>query len=164
MASIRESDLPGIGHKIQMETNNGDKVVVIIHDDGKRQIFLFDRNDPEESIAVAALDDGESRRLAAIIGGMTYTPKALQSLEVELDDLMIDWYKVPSEANSTGKTIGELQLRQKTGASIIAIVEPNKEKKLNPGPSQVIQEHATLVVTGSREHVRASYHSLFWPA
>ena len=155
MYQIRESDLPGIGHKFQMETNSGDKLVVVIHGDGKRQIFTFRPDDPEESELVATLDDEEARKLAAIIGGMTYTPKALQSLEVELDDLVIDWYKVPADAKAAGKTIGELQMRQKTGASIIAIVEPSKQKLLNPGPSAAIQRHATLVVIGTRDQVRA---------
>jgi len=155
MYQIRESDLPGIGHKFQIETNSGDKLVVVIHEDGKRQIFTFRPDDPEDAVLVATLDDEEARKLAAIIGGMTYTPKALQSLEVELDDLVIDWYKVPPDAKAAGKSIGELQMRQTTGASIIAIVEPDKQKVLNPGPSAVIRPHATLVVTGSRDHVRA---------
>ncbi len=155
MYQIRESDLPGIGHKFQMDTNSGDKLVVVIHEDGKRQIFTFRPDDPEESVLVATLDDEEARKLAAIIGGMAYTPKALQSLEIELNDLVIDWYKVPGDAKAAGKTIGELQMRQKTGASIIAIVEPNKQKLLNPGPSAAIQPQATLVVIGTRDQVRA---------
>ena len=155
MAEIRESDLPGIGRKFQIQSKTGDKVVVVIHDDGKRQLFFFDPRDPEESIAVATFDEGEARQLAAIIGGMTYTPKALQSLDVELEDLTIDWYKVPPTAKAVGKSIGELQLRQKTGASIIAIIEPDHEKRLNPGPNEIIRADATLIVTGTRENVRA---------
>lgn len=155
MAEIRETDLPGIGHKVQIETSNGDKLVVVIHDDGKRQIFFFDPKDPEESIGMATLDDGEARKVAAIIGGMTYTPKALPSLGVGLDDLMIEWYKVPAEAKSAGKTIGELGMRQRTGASIIAIIQPDEEKRLNPGPKEVIRAGATLIVTGTRENVKS---------
>lgn len=155
MYNIRETDLPGIGHKFQMETNTGDKLVIVIHEDGKRQIFTFAPKDPEESILVATLDDEEARKLAAIIGGMAYTPKALQTLEVDLDNLVIDWYKVPADAKAAGKTIGELQMRQKTGASIIAIVDPERPTVLNPGPTEVIRPNATLIVTGTREHVRA---------
>ncbi|MBO8140955.1 MAG: cation:proton antiporter regulatory subunit [Firmicutes bacterium] len=156
MYSIRESDLPGIGRKFLLETSHGDRVVVVIHDDGRRQIFLYRPEDPEEPAAVATMDDDEARKLAAIIGGMTYTPKALQSLEVALDDLVIDWYRVPSHAPAVGKTIGELQLRQRTGATIIALVRPEtKEQRLNPGPDEVIHQNATLVVAGTRDHVRA---------
>lgn len=156
MFSIRESDLPGIGHKFQIETTFGDRLVVVIHDDGKRQIFFFDPDDPEECAGVATLDDEEARKLAAIIGGMTYTPKALQSLEVDLDELIIDWFRVPPHAKAVGKTIGELRLQQRTGASVIAIVDAEKEAKLlNPGPDELILEGSTLVITGSREHVKA---------
>jgi len=155
MAEIRETDLPGIGHKVQLETDNGDKLVVVIHDDGKRQLFFFDAKDPEECVGVATFDDGEARRLAAIIGGMTYTPKALQSLDVGLDDLTIEWYKVPQDAKAAGKSIGELQMRQRTGASIIAIIQPDDEKRLNPGPEEVIRPGATLIVSGTRESVKS---------
>lgn len=155
MFEIRESDLPGIGRKFQFDTSNGDRVVLIIHDDGKRQIFFFDPDDLEESVAVATFDDSESRKLAGIIGGMAYTPKALQTLEVDLDELAIDWYKVPEGAKSAGKTIGELRLRQNTGAVIIAIINANKETQLTPGPDAVIRENETLIVTGSREAVRS---------
>jgi len=155
MFSIRESDLPGIGHKFQIDTTFGDRLVVVIHDDGKRQIFFFNPHDLDECAGVATLDDEEARKLAAIIGGMTYTPKALQTLEIELDDLVIDWYRVPPHAKAAGKTIGELQLRQKTGASVIAIIDADgKAKLLNPGPDEPIQEGATLVVAGTRENVK----------
>lgn len=156
MFSIRESDLPGIGHKFQMDTTYGDKLVVVIHDDGKRQIFFFDPENHDEYAGVATLDDEEARKLAAIIGGMTYTPKALQSLEIELDDLVIDWYRVPPQAKAAGKSIGQLQLRQRTGASVIAILDADKKGRLlNPGPDEVVHEGATLVVVGTRENLKA---------
>ncbi len=33
---IKETELPGIGPKYEIETSGGNSVVVIIHDDGRR--------------------------------------------------------------------------------------------------------------------------------
>ncbi len=154
MSTFRESDLPGIGRKFQVNTRSGDKLVIVIHDDGKREMHHFDYNDPEESISMVTLDDSEARRVGAILGGMVYMPKALESVDVAFDEMVIEWFKVEQGAKGAGKTIGDLEIRKRTGAAIIAIIKKNHEKVVNPGPEQVLFEGATLVVLGERGQVK----------
>ncbi|GBF35610.1 trkA domain protein [Desulfocucumis palustris] len=155
MPLIRESDLPGIGRKFQINTRSGDKLVIVVHDDGRREMHHFFNDDPEESISMVTLDDSEARRVGAILGGMVYMPKAMESVDVAFDDMVIEWYKIEPGLKAIGKTIGELHIRKKTGAAIIAIVKRNQAKIINPGPEQEIKEGATLVVLGEREQVKA---------
>ncbi len=158
--NIRETDLPGIGRKYQIETRSEDKVVVIIHDDGKREIYHINQDDPTETICVLTIDDNEARQLAGIIGGMSYKPKALENIEHTLEDLVIDWYKLEAHSKSIGHTIGELTIRQNTGATIIAVIERNHQTKINPGPDYMFQPDSTLVVVGEREHIKKLKHIL----
>lgn len=155
MSSIRESDLPGIGRKFQVDTRSGDKLVIVIHDDGRREIYHFDSDDPEESISMVTLDDSEARRVGGILGGMTYMPRALESVDVCFDEMFIEWYKVEPGAKANGMTIGDLGIRKKTGATIIAVVKRDQMKIVNPGPDQIIREGATLVILGERAKVKA---------
>ncbi len=85
---------------------------------------------------------------------MTYKPKALETIEVALDDLIIEWYKVEPGAKAIGRTVGELDIRQRTGASVIAIVEASGEKRIAPGPECTVKADATFVVAGDRPSLK----------
>jgi len=155
MTSVRESDLPGIGRKFQINARSGDKLVIVVHDDGRREMHHFDNDDPEESISMVTLDDSEARRVGGILGGMLYMPKALESVDVAFDEMLIEWYKVEPGEKSSGMTIGDLRIRKRTGATIIAIVKHYQMRIINPGPEATIREGATLVMLGERAQVKA---------
>ena len=152
MSVVRESDLIGIGKKYQIETDSGDNMVVVIHDDGKRELYRRDEEE-NETHCVMTLSDEESRQMAGILGGLSYKPKALETIEVALDDLRIEWYKVGQSNDGVNKTIGELNVRQKTGASIIAAIK-DSETIINPGPDYAIQTGDTLVIAGKAKNIK----------
>jgi len=155
MSTIRESDLPGIGRKFQIEAQSGDKLIVVVHDDGRRELYHFDPNDPDELLSMVTLNDTEARQVAGIIGGLNYTPKALESMSITLEELVIEWYKIELGSAAIGQTIGQLQVRQATGATIMAIIEKDGRKHINPGPDQTLAEDVTVVIAGERQQVQA---------
>ena len=153
--NIREIELPGIGKKFEAITNNKDKLVIIIHDDGRRDIYHFDPEDYEEAIASTTFNDQEARQIAAIIGGMTYSPKALETIEMAFDDLVIEWFNVETNAAAVNQTIGQLNIRQSYEVNIIAIIKRQNHKKIHtPGPETLLEEGDTVIVSGERNQVK----------
>ena len=150
MSSISESNLPGVGRKFQVETMSGDRLTIVIHDDGTRELYHFNRKNLDRAASVLALSDSEARQIAGIIGGLTYVPKALPSSEVVLEDLVLEWFTIPQGAAAIGKTISDLQVRTKTGSSIVSIIEPNRVTRRNPEAGTLLNEGATLILAGDR--------------
>ncbi len=154
MSTISESNLPGVGHKFQVETTTGDRLIIVIHDDGRRELYHYDRKNLEKAASVLILTDGEARQIAGIVGGLTYVPKSLPSTEVVLDDLVLEWFTIEPDSVAVGKTIADMQARSKSGASIVSIIEPNNEKRVNPLPNTLINAGATLIIAGDRTNLK----------
>jgi TrkA domain protein len=156
MDLIKETDLPGIGRKFAIETKDGSNLIIIIHDDGNREIYRFEDEEDDEAEHIVTLDDHEARKIAGILGGMTYTPRALESMKVDLQELTIDWRKMDSDF-VCDKTIGELDLRKNVGISIIAVIKADGTSLINPEPDAALCLGDTVVVAGTREQIRNFY-------
>lgn len=153
MSTISEVFLPGVGRKFQVETITGDRLVIVIHDDGTRELYHFERSNLDRPASVLRLSDGEARQIAGIVGGLSYVPRNLPMAEVILGDLVLEWFNIEQGASCIGKTIRDLQVRTRTGASIVSIIEPDQTKRTNPEPETVLNEGATLIAAGDRKTI-----------
>ena len=155
MSTISEVFLPGVGRKFQVETLAGDRLVIVIHDDGTRELYHFARRNMERPASVMRLSDGEARQIAGILGGLTYVPRNLPMAEVILGDLVLEWFTLEPGAACVGKTIRDIQARTRTGASIVSIIEADQSKRTNPEADTVLNEGATLILAGDRLTINA---------
>lgn len=150
---VREIELPGIGWKYALRTSEGDRLTVIIHHTGHREIYFFERGAEFPAHAVR-LGDEEGRQVGAILGGAHYQPVGEAQLQTVLGQLTIDWYTVGT-GQLVGHTIGDLEVRTRTGASIIAVLREGAPTNANPGPETEMRAGDTLMVIGSRQQVEA---------
>ncbi|HET7276376.1 MAG TPA: cation:proton antiporter regulatory subunit [Longimicrobiaceae bacterium] len=148
---VREHDLPGVGKKFALKTNEGDRMTIIIHNTGHREIYHFLKGEDYPDFAIR-LEDSEARKLGAILGGAYFQPPVAESMEMVLDQLSIEWLKVDPGSALADQTIQEAAIRERTGASIIAILRDGKAHP-NPQPSDRIATGDTLMVVGDREQV-----------
>jgi TrkA domain protein len=144
---LRETRLPGVGVKYTLDLDEGGRVTIILHNDGKRELYWFRRAGDDEPRAVIRLDDDEARQLGAVIGGAYERPKIVEELEMALGELQIEWDDVPDTSPWIGKTLAECGFRAKTGITVIAILrEP--EPVSGARPTDVIKRDDTLVTVG----------------
>jgi TrkA domain protein len=156
---LRETRLPGIGVKYGFRLDAGGRISLILHNDGKREVYWFRRAHDDEPSAVITLDDDEARQLGAVLGGAYERPKIVEDLEMALGELQIEWVPVPDASPWIGKTLAEAEFRAKSGITVIAILrEP--EPISGAQPADVIQPGDTLVVVGKAGQYPAFYRRL----
>lgn len=147
-------DLPGVGKKISLITAEGNMIVLIIHHSGKRELFFFDDHNDDEADYCVDLSANETRELGAQLLGATYQPVDIDTMKTFKNKLVMEWVKLVAKSPIANQTIGEAEIRTKTGASIIAIlrgedliVSPEVEEVMNPGD--------TLMAAGKSEQIQA---------
>lgn len=148
---IHEHDLPGVGKKFTLATDAGDRMTVIIHNTGHREIYHFQKGEDFPFFAVR-LEDSEARKFGALLSGAYFQPAVAESMEMVLEQLSVEWLKVRNDSPLTGQSIADAAVRKQTGASIIAILRGGRAYP-NPQPTDVIQPGDTLMVVGDREQV-----------
>ena len=149
--ALRESHLPGIGRKYELDARNHSRVVAVVHNSGRRDLYVYRRGDPLARCQVE-LDDGDARRLGAILAGSYFHPAVAEGIEDVMGSLVIDWVPVDESSPVIGKTIRELQVRSTTGVTVIAIGR-GSSPITNPGPESVLLQGDRVVVVGPARRV-----------
>ncbi|GBC99545.1 K(+)/H(+) antiporter subunit KhtT [bacterium HR17] len=149
---VREVELPGVGKKFVLTLHSGDELVIVAHLTGTRELFLFPQG-AEEPSAVIALSDAEAREVAMILGGAVYEPTPLSQAEMVLSGLVIEWLTVAPRSPLAGRSIAQLQIRKRTGVSVIAI-QRGTQIIPNPDPSEQLQVGDLLLLVGTGQQMR----------
>lgn len=152
MSEIKESELPGIGKKFTLGLDSGDKLVVVIHSSGEREVFKF-IHDNDEPISVTTLADEEARQLGAILSGTYFQPVVEEEQKLAMKNATMEWIKIPPDSILANKKIEELDIRKKTGVSITTIIR-GEVVIPNPPPGEIIKPQDTLIIIGNNEQVK----------
>jgi TrkA domain protein len=121
MAEVSETKLPGVGVRHDFVTEDGDRVGVIVHRTGRREIVVYDSDDPDACSPMLDLSSSDTRVLGELLGA-SQVVEALGAVQHEIDGLAIEWFQLPGTSTAVGSTIRAGQYRTHTGASIVAVV------------------------------------------
>ena len=151
--TIYETEVPGIGHKFELELDGDERLIVLIHHDGKREIYLRP-GENQDSQKLFSLTGKRARQLGSILEGAYFQPVELDNVEVPLGEAIIEWVDMDSSSSLVGKSLRAANIRDRTGISVIAI-QRGEETIANPKPDLIIQEDDIVVTLGTREEQRA---------
>jgi len=152
VAEVEQTKLPGLGVRYEFTTARGGKLGVVHHRTGRRELLIYDREDPDLCRAVIALDEDDSHTLAEMLGGSRVT-EALSTLQ-QVEGLAIDWLPIVGGSPFEGRTIADTAARTRTGVSIVAIIR-GEQAIAAPDPAAGLEGGDTLLVVGTPRGIEA---------
>ncbi|MGH9026534.1 MAG: cation:proton antiporter regulatory subunit [Acidimicrobiia bacterium] len=152
MSDVSEQTLPGIGRSYALTSCDNSRVTVVIHHSGRRDLYV---ELPAEGRSVSVeLNDDEARRLGAVLGGAYFKPAVVEELEAVIGGLLIDWVTLRPDSPGAGRSIADLEIRQRTRLTVVAI-QRDADTLVTPEPSEVLRAGDRLVVVGRQEDLPA---------
>ena len=155
MTEIQETRLPGVGIRHDFVTKAGNRIGMISHRGGRRDLLIYDQDDPDTCQVVVRLEEEDSHALAELLGA-SHVAGNLVELQQSVEGLTIDWLPISSSWACEGRTIQETQLRAETGLTIIAIIRDGQTIPMPP-PDFRLQAEDTAVVIGTPDAIQHSF-------
>jgi TrkA domain protein len=149
VAEVTETQLPGVGIRYEFTTEEGTQLGVLCHHGGRREIFVYDDRDPDVARSVVRLSSGDSRTLTELLGA-TQISEELGAMQQRIEGVTLDWIDVSAGSSLAGRTIGEGELRTRTGVSLVAVLRDGDTEPA-PGPDFVLEAGDVAVAVGTPE-------------
>lgn len=151
MTAVNETRLPGLGVRHDFECKGGDRLGVVSHHSGRREVVIYDHADSDRVESSVNLSPDEAAVLVDLLGGSTVIER-FDDLRQHIAGLAIDWLPIGPHSRYAGRLLGETELRTRTGVSIVAIVRGESAIPA-PGPEDTIEAGDTVVVVGTAEGI-----------
>lgn len=151
--TVYEGDIPGVGKKFELELNGESRLIIIIHHDGKREVYLRPQENADGE-KLFSLTAKQARQAGSILDGAYFQPIALEEIQVPIGESIIEWIDVPTDSPLANRTLRQSEIRESTGTSVIAI-QRGDETLENPDPGVKLEERDILVAIGTREELAA---------
>lgn len=146
---MEQTALPGIGVRHDLVTEAGRRVGVVTHRNGRRDLVLYDREDPDACVASIPLTDDEAEALADFLGASLMLGQ-LAGLRQQAAGLLTEQVPIQPSSPYVGRRLGDTRIRTRTSASIVAILR-DREVIPSPGPELVFAAGDVVVVVGTRD-------------
>lgn len=151
MAEVTETQLPGVGVRHEFSTGAGERVAVLTHRTGRRELALYDHADPDSCATVLHLNPDDTRTLSDLLGGVPWTEAAAGVQR--LAGVALDWVPIGAGSSHVGSTIGQAELRTRTGSSVVALIRGD-ETIPAPGPETAFASGDVVVAVGTPDGLR----------
>jgi len=155
---VEQTALPGIGLRHDFTTQSGKRIGVVSHRTGRRDLVVYDREDPDRACEVVKLNDEEADALVELLGAPRIVQRLNQAHQ-EVEGLVSLQLPIPPTSPYVNRPMGDARVRTRTNASIVAIVRAG-QVFASPGPDFMLASGDIVVVVGSADTTSDVAHIL----
>ncbi|MFI6300046.1 cation:proton antiporter regulatory subunit [Nonomuraea sp. NPDC050790] len=150
---IEQTALPGIGLRHEFTSRAGRRIGVVSHRTGRRDLIIYDPDDPDSACEDIVLNDDEADALAELLGAPRIVQR-LNQLHKQVEGLVSVQLPITDPSPYADRQMGQARVRTRTGASIVAVVRAGRVIT-SPAPDFVLLAGDVIVVVGTAESTAA---------
>lgn len=150
---VERTPLPGVGLRYEFKTERGRRVGVVTHRSGRRELVVYNADDPDSASEDIVLTSDEANVLAELLGTARIVER-LADLERQTDGLVSLQLRIEPGSPYDGRTLADTQTRARTGASVVAVVRDGNVIA-SPRPDFRFEGDDTVVVIGTEDGTSA---------
>jgi TrkA domain protein len=147
VVEVERTALPGIGLRHTITTERGRQIGVVSHRTGRRDLVIYDRDDPDTCTETVVLNGEEADALAELLAAHRIVER-LAELESQVQGLVTEQIPIAAGSPYENRTLGDTRARTRTGASIVAVVREG-DVYASPRPDFQFQRGDVVVVVGT---------------
>jgi TrkA domain protein len=151
--TIERTALPGVGICHAVTTAARHRLGVISHLTGRRDLVVYDADDPDRAAVTVPLHDHEAHQLADLLTG-TVTVDHVRELERRVAGITAVRIRIPVGSAFDGKPLGGLQPAGYGGAAVVAVIRDGVAIPA-PGPGFVLRHDDVAVGVGDEHGIAA---------
>ena len=152
--SISETDLPGVGKKHEIELKDGQTLVIVTHNTGRRDLYLRPEGGSDGE-KLFYLPDRLARTVGTILEGAHFQPIEDTDRSTMLgESTMLEWFDVEDGSDLDGRTLADILSDEAIDVAVVA-VERGDEVLLASDAGSAVRGGDTVIAAGTREHLEA---------
>jgi TrkA domain protein len=144
--TLERTALPGIGVSHTLATAAGQRLGVIAHLTGRRDIVVYDIDDPEQVACTVPLHRDEAHQVADLLNA-TITIDHVSALERRINGITAARIRLPAGSPYDGRPLSDTRAGALTGASIVAVIH-DRDVVAAPDPGYVLRHDDIVVAVG----------------
>ena len=118
---VRERNIPGVGMRYEIDLDDQQTVMVLLHTNGRREIYCRDLEESDEFEPMFNLSDAQARTLGLFLVGAYYQPIATKFGQKSSSGRYVDWYAIDSGTPLDGVERGAVAFSEEFGVTLLAV-------------------------------------------
>ncbi|MFN3217680.1 MAG: hypothetical protein ACE367_14390 [Acidimicrobiales bacterium] len=149
--NIRESRLPGIGLRWELDLEDGTSIFVVAERSGRRVLGSI-RADGDRPEWTLALDQQRAVAIAALLLGAKFVPESATPDTAESDTVVVDTVEVGPTSPLIGLALTEMTLPD-ADAIVLAIIDDRTPDLIEHGMERRCQPHDRIVLAARSRRI-----------
>ena len=149
---VREQRLPGVGHRYDIELEDGRHLFVVVQGDGRRAVGIVDPR-ADRPDASATLSQDQAVAVAAILTGARFSIDTSEDHRIAGDEVAVETILLGDASPAVGRVAEEVAHSAGPDVAILAVIRDETPDVVEDSLTEPIRPGDRIVVAARREQV-----------